>query len=420
MNSLIRRYITPKTMVLADQAIISGGSFITNVIIARKLGPADYGLYSIVVLAQLFILSLQQAGITGIYQVIFPKLSQSKRDEYTGTLFYTQCMLLVLLLLISAIAYVFLSPVLKSFSPIFIPAVSGILLFLLQDFLRKILLTQQKFVKTLWIDAINNLLQLLILVLWFSFSHLTLLSACWIICLTFIIPCILGIVWIKPGVFLWKDVKSCIADHFKKAKWLLCSALLQWGAGNYFILAAGWWLGPASLAALRLSQYIFGLLNVVLQAIENYALPIASAIDTSRGKLAVYAKSVSKKSFLLMLPLLIVIVLFPKYIIQVLGGKAYTDYYYLLYYLSAAYLFVIGTIPLKIFLRVKLLNRAYFTGYLFTVVFSILSANFLIKTWQLKGVLVGLILSQVILTIYWLVFLFNKKSNYEYYSPGVR
>jgi len=94
MNSLIRRYITPKTMVLVDQAIISGGSFITNVIIARKLGPADYGLYSIVVLAQLFILSLQQAGITGIYQVIFLNyLNQKEMDIQAHCFIHIVCFL---------------------------------------------------------------------------------------------------------------------------------------------------------------------------------------------------------------------------------------------------------------------------------------------------------------------------------------
>lgn len=119
-------------------------------------------------------------------------------------------------------------------------------------------------------------------------------------------------------------------------------------------------------------------------------------------------------------PLLLLVVIFAKSILGLLGGEAFISYYYIIYYLALTYVLVIATIPLRIVLRVRLLNRAFFNGYALTVLFSIASAYLLITWWHLKGVAFGLIFSQVVLITYWLIVLTNKKQHDAYYSPGIR
>jgi O-antigen/teichoic acid export membrane protein len=58
-------------LVFADQAIVSGSSFITNIIVARSLGVSNFGKFSVIILVQLFLLSLQQAMSSGVYQVMY-------------------------------------------------------------------------------------------------------------------------------------------------------------------------------------------------------------------------------------------------------------------------------------------------------------------------------------------------------------
>jgi O-antigen/teichoic acid export membrane protein len=49
--------------------------------------------------------------------------------------------------------------------------------------------------------------------------------------------------------------------------------MVQWFSSNFFTLVAGIYLGVNALGALRLVQSFFGVINVILQTVENYYLP---------------------------------------------------------------------------------------------------------------------------------------------------
>src|ERR1700679_702789 len=88
---------SPKTWVLADQAVVSGSSFVTNILIARALGITDYGKFSVLLLVQLFMLSIQQAVSTGVLQVMVHRFDHQERKSYLNGVFYGQCLFFLLL-----------------------------------------------------------------------------------------------------------------------------------------------------------------------------------------------------------------------------------------------------------------------------------------------------------------------------------
>lgn len=408
---MIKRLHThlPKILVLGDQAVVSASAFLTNIIVARALGITSYGQFSAIVLVQLFLLSLQQAGSSGIYQVMLARFDAATQQRYTNGLFYLQVGAYGLL---TGIAFLlrFLFPSLAGgYEQVFIAAVCGGILYLLQDFLRKVLLTQRKEARALGVDIITNLLQLSLLVYMAWNARLDLLMACWIICLTFLPSVLAGIIWINPGKFSLENIRFALTQHKKQSGWMLLSALLQWFAGNFFVVAAGWWLGAAALGALRLSQYIFGLLNVLLQAVENYALPAASRIECNGAALVGFIRRILFKSFLVMLPILALVAVFAKQLLLISGGQSYAGYEYVMYGLVANYVIIVSGLPIRIALRVKLLNQHYFIGYLIATCFSLLSARWLIGGWGLVGVLAGLFTTQVLVVGYWLIILNRKK-----------
>jgi O-antigen/teichoic acid export membrane protein len=399
---------SPKTWVLADQAVVSGSSFVTNILIARALGIADYGKFSVILLIQLFMLSIQQAISTGVLQVMVQRYDRKERHFYIKGVFYAQCLFFLLLSGICLCLF-FISPALTNGYPgLFAPALIGTILFLAQDFLRKTLLTVGQESRAFCIDALTNLIQLAVLAGLMITGHLSLAIVCWTIGLTFIPSVALGIAWVKPGQASFKAIRNAFHVHREQGGWMLLSALLQWFAGNLFVVAAGWWLGLAALGALRLAQYTFGMLNVVLQAIENYTLPKASRSHDTPAQFNRYLQQVLKKSLVLIGPLLLLVVLFAKPLLAFSGGPAYTRYAYVMYGLAATYLLILAGIPVRIALRTKLLNRSYFTGYALATLFSLLAGKWLILQWGLTGVLTGLFASQLILLVYWLLVLKTK------------
>jgi len=393
---------------LADQAVVSGSSFVTNIMIARALGVTGFGKFSVLILAQLFLLSIQQAISTGIAQVMIARFDKDERRQYIRGVFYAQGIFFSGLLFFSVLAAILFPALLKGYSGIWIPAVIGTLLFLEQDFLRKTLLTLGHAFKAFSIDALTNLIQLGLLAVFILYGRLTLVNACYIIGLTFLPSVALGIWWVRPGWFCAKAVRLAFHVHKGQARWMLMSALLQWFAGNLFVVAAGWWLGLAALGALRLAQYIFGLLNVVLQAIENYALPQASRIQGTVSDFNRYLLNLGKKSMMLIGPVLILLIIFAKPLLEFSGGREYAGYAYVMYGLAGAYVLIVVGIPVRIALRVQLLNSHYFAGYVLAALFSLLTARWLILRWDLAGVLLGLFTTQLIVLIYWFIILKRK------------
>jgi len=105
----------------------------------------------------------------------------------------------------------------------------------------------------------------------------------------------------------------------------------------------------------------------------------------------------------------VILSLFARQILQLSGGASYLDYSYVIHGLSLVYVLILTGLPIRIALRVRLLNQNYFIGYLLASGFSMLTARWLIGNWHLLGVLTGLFITQLIVIIYWSAILTRKK-----------
>ena len=406
MQYLQRFFHNNKYVALADQAIVSAGSFITTILLAKTLGLNDFGIYSALVLFQIFILSVNNALTTQLFQVIYPALIQKHRVSYCNGILFYQFIISIIILIIGITTYFIIPPIYNAYKSLLPIYVFCLLLFLLNDSIRKIFLTQSKFRIAFAFDIINYLLQVLLLFILKYFDHFNLLNALLIITITYIPGIFFAIIHLKAYKLKFTDLFRVSILHKSKTKWILGSSLLQWTSGYFFVVAAGWWLGAAALGALRLAQHIFGLLNILLQAIENYAIPKA-------------VQATSKKSFyhhlmfvflLVMIPMIIMLVLFSKKIMQIAGGIAYLDFAYVMYGLAIIYMVMTIAYPIRIAIRSEQLNKHYFIGYLITMLFSLTTFYSLITRFQLVGVLLGLFSTQMILFTYW--FFILKKNKY--------
>lgn len=399
-----------KRLVLADQLVVSGAGFAINLLVARGLGLTMFGIFSAIGLVQMFLLSISMAVGSQVYQVAYPGLDEEGKKQITHG------MLLQLLLgcafcwsCVFMLSHLFRSLTIKwlHFSPAtLLVATTAVLLFLVHDFLRRVFITQQKTGTALMLNSLSYGIQLVALfTLWFAGRMSP--HNVWAVIAASLVPSVL------TGIFLLGRIHTRFSGAMRfswsvqkgKTGWLLGASLLQWGSGYFFVIAAGWWIGPAALGALRLAQYIFGLLNVLLQAVENYALPRAamSGLDprSTWSNLLV-------KCFVLIVPLLIMLAAAGKQVLWLAGGSEYASYAYVIYGLCLVYVLVTIGYPVRIMVRALQLERAYFTAYVFSVLISVALAPLLLSRWQLYGVLTGLFLTQALTIGYWLFILQRK------------
>jgi len=399
-----------KYWVLSDQAAVSGGAFITNLALAKLLGIFAYGSFSAVWLAQMFFLSITMSFSSQIYQVVFPKLNdQEKMMLTTGMLaqqVFTGIMLILLVSLLNMgfpalfATHLGIQGNFAGFWPIL-----AIVLFLIQDFLRRTFCTRGEARIAFLIDMLDNGLQVILLLVTWVLHIVSLRNAWAIVAIAYIPGLIIGIYKLQLSPSIASSLKFTFSLQRNKTGWLLGSSLLQWGAGYFFVFAAGWWIGVTALGALRLAQYLFGCINLLLQAIENYTLPHASSKVQARD----YWLRLTTKCALIIAPLLILLTVLARPIISLAGGSDFAPFAYVIYGLTITYIIITLGYPVRIAIRSLQMNREYFTAYVLSVGVSLTTAPWLLQHWQLFGVFTGLLMAQLINTGYWLFALYRKK-----------
>ncbi len=394
-----------RNLVLADQMVYSGSGFVTTIVLARILGPADFGIYSTLVLISYLMLSILNAIIIQPLQVA--KSDISEHALYPAFTFWAQTLLV---LLICGLVWLLLGLQLGdlgAFNSLGKNQVVYYVGFLMNDYFRKLLLARSQVKSILIIDTFTAGLQIIFLIL-LGIGYLV-WPLKWIV-LTMGLSYIPGVLWgiplIRSLLHLFTSWGPFIKFHYNTGRWLLLTSVTQWWSGNLFFAVTGVFLGAQALGAFRLIQSILGVLNIVLQTFENYVLPKATRLyQKSKLEAYVYIKDTSKKAMLIFGVTLVVIYIFAHLIIRLAGGEEYLTYAPALRGMTILYAVICISSPFRISIRMLLLHRSYFMGYLFSLVFSLLSFNYLLQRWQITGAILGLISAQCIALVYWLYIL---------------
>ncbi|WP_029297343.1 lipopolysaccharide biosynthesis protein [Chryseobacterium hispalense] len=390
-------------LVFTDQLLFSGSNFLLAFLLARKLSIPDFGFFSSVLLVTYLLVAVCNALIVQPFQILAAKQPGKKS---LGFVFQAALMLISIFTL-----GIFFS----KFLPIsawmaFQHNVYAMIIFasayILQDFLRKIVLILDRIKLVLFIDSIF----ILVFPLLVMDENLTIGKSLVIIG---------SVNFLASGPGLWYLIRnsefsisnaSLLRYHWSEGKWLVSASILQWFSSNFFTLAAGLYLGISALGALRLVQSFFGVINVLLQTVENYYIPKAARLYYQGGEL------IRKKLFMTMVRWMMVLgiiiglfFVFSQPLIMLLGGEKYHQYGFVVRLVSVLYLLIIYSYPTRISIRVLEQNKAFFTGYCISFAFSVLSFHFLLQSGGLYGAVGGLAINQILMLVYWKILLNKKK-----------
>jgi len=392
----------PSSLVFTDQLIFSGSNFLLTFLLARKLSITDFGLFSSILLMTYLLVGIFNALIVQPFQISVAK-GFSKRS--LGFVFQASlAVIFIFSVLLFAVKYLPVS------ATIFFKANwSAIIVFvsayLFQDFLRKIMLAIDVIKLVVFIDSIF----LLAFPLMMYQQKLTLEKSLLLVGIINIISSIPGIFFcLRNAEFSLKN-KELFYYHLREGRWLFSASIVQWFSGNFFTLVAGIYLGINALGALRLVQSFFGVVNVILQTVENYYLP-------KTAQLYYQNKKEEKKTLLLNLSkgmmalgiLITAFFIFSEPLITVLGGSKYQQYGFVIKLVAVLYFVILYSYPTRISIRVLEQNKAFFIGYCISFFFSVLSFHFLLKYGELYGAVGGLMINQIVMVVYWKILL-NKK-----------
>lgn len=397
MNAIKKIVFSPSILVLFDQAVFSGTNFLLTLFLAQKLDIKDFGLFSSMILVAYLGITATNALIIQPFQVSIGKILQ-KKGYYIFLFFGQMSLLLVLIFLVKLIALIFSTSI--DYYALINPFLYFTIGLLIQDFFRKLLLGIGQIIYIISIDI--AFLVLVMAFFYFLKNEISLTNTLWIIGVSNLISSLPGLFFIVKNYQKPVSWKLFANNHIFQGKWLLSTAVLQWSSSNFFVLVSGVYLGIEALGALRLVQSFFGVINIALATVENYFLPkVALLYSENVAKAKKYLVEITLFGALFFGIFLSVFFVFSKEIIVLAGGEKYQNYAYVVKIISVLYFFIFLSYPIRIAVRVLVLNKIFFIGYLLSFAFSIVSFHFLLKYSGLYGAVLGLIINQIIMIVYW-------------------
>lgn len=372
------------------------------------LSAKDFGVFSSILLFIYLMISIANSFIIQPLQVTLAHVENEK--SYLSFAFFSQILTEIIVALgVSLILWLKLD-YLKDFNNFPSNIVILICGFLMHDFNRKLFLAKNMVFYALLIDAITSATQISLLGFVFFFHRIDLSDTIFILGFSYIPSLISTIIILKPSLKFLNQWNVFIRKHYQQGKWLFMTALLQWWSNNLFVVASGAYLGLEALGAFRFVQSLFGVLNILLQTFENYALPQAARLYKSSESLSKkYLKDISLKAALIFGVVLLVLFLFSTQIITFAGGQKYAEYGFIVKGVAVLYFLIFLGYPIRMAIRILVLNRSFFIGYMLSFFFSLFTFNYLLKFWGLWGVIFGIICNQLIILSYWQFELSKKK-----------
>jgi O-antigen/teichoic acid export membrane protein len=385
---------------LADQALVSGTNFITNVLLARALGIRDYGVFALAWMAVLFVNSLQWAFIVSPMMSVGPKQEPEERPFYYGAVL-VQEVVFALVCAVGVFAAVHLS---ATHFPqwdvhgLGTPLAFSTLAYLLQDFVRRYLFSTRQSKLALASDAISYLTQLPIIMLMARGTHFSSQAALWVIAGTSLAGFAAGCYWLEPVRLRLSSRREIFWRHWNISRWLAPSAFMQWSSGNLFVMAAPLYYGAAAAGVLRASQNIVGVAHIWFLGLDN-VVPAEAARRMHSGGLDAsfrYIKQVILRWGAITLLFVSVVAICPNVWLKLVYGAKYGGYGHILQLYAVMYFLVFFIGPLRAGLQAMEYTAPIFWSYLVMTIFSILCAGPFAKHLGLIGVMLGMIAINVI------------------------
>ncbi len=272
-------WLAPDCLAVADQALVSGATFLSTIVIARAAGVSAFGAFAIFTTSVGLWLSIQAAGVIGPLMTAGVRPSHDDYGEFVGAAF---CRALAS----AAIGAVCLAAVARFTADLrHVPLSCAIVAaaWLFQDFARRMCFVVSRHRLAIGSDAVSYGVQVVWLLALYRTGRLDLVRSIEVIGATSIAgAATTWPIW-RVGRWNWRDVRDRVARDLREGGFLIGTAAAQWVTTGGAMLAASAVWGPALAAGMKASQNLMGVCHLWFQGLENSVPSAASALRRSAG-----------------------------------------------------------------------------------------------------------------------------------------
>lgn len=278
--ALIKTLFGPKMLSLYDQSVVSGGNFLTMVIMARQLTVEDFGLFSLAMLSMLFLANFHRALFTQPMNIIGVSEEKQQLKARMLALLKAHLYAIPIAFAVLAVASFFLFPQMSLFFSVAI----YVACYFLQEMLRRYFYTLVRPGDALLNDSISYIGQVFLLMLLVSVWEVDAAIAFYVMAFTSLLAFLLGLVRLDlPHDVERRNVLLVMRQQWGISKWLILTVLAVWGSSQaYPFLVA--FLGPIVVASLSACRNLLSVLNMFTLSVGNYLPTRVAVLLQQEGK----------------------------------------------------------------------------------------------------------------------------------------
>ncbi|MGD0796093.1 MAG: hypothetical protein ABR910_00085 [Acidobacteriaceae bacterium] len=386
---------------IADQALVSGTNFLTNVLVARSLGIAEFGVFALAWMAMLFFYSMQMALISAPMMSLGPKTPPADRRIYWGGVIVQELLFALasaglIFIGLHIIAILTHQPGLDRLT---YPLCLATVVYLLQDFVRRYFFTTRQSRRAFLNDAVSCLPQLPLIFFFLRLHLIGISGVLWIFAVTSLVGVGLGAYWLEPVSVTFREIQATAARHWRISRWIAPSWLLSWMSTNFITILAPVYYGPAAAGALRASQNIVAVTHVWILGLDN-VMPAEAAHRLHQSGIAALSRYLGNMSLRwggLTAGFALVVGIMPQFWLRLLYGSQFAGYGAVLRMYCLLYLLVFIGGPVRAGLQALEYTAPFVWAQMGATGFALLIGVPLTKGLGLDGVMIGTIGTSVIL-----------------------
>jgi O-antigen/teichoic acid export membrane protein len=398
---------------IADQALISGTNFLTMVLVARALGPSDFGTFTLVYSALLFANILQVALVTQPHNVLGTGRRAGEYPDYTASCGVAQLLLVLAEAAIALFAGLVARQAHWPAAGLILALVPSIVAWQLQEFIRRVLYTEGRYAAAFANDLISYGGQTLVIgALWLldvlasrgsiTAGHrwLTGESALYALAVTSAAAVGVGI-WQIRGSLSRRITLAALRENWQFGKWLAGAEILTWCSSihMYLYLAAAL-LGTSATGDLKAAQVLFGPTRVLAYFLDT-VLPIKFAQTLSAGGEVAMHQKLRRVLARVAGPLAaycLLVALLARPLLRLSFGAQYAGAATVLALYSGYAMLTYVQMIIAAALKAKRQTHLIFLGSVWGVVVSLAASWGLIMVFGTNGVLVAMMITAVVVT----------------------
>lgn len=314
------------TWALVDQALVSAANFSLLILLGRTVTPSQFGSFVLAYTVLVFASRWQAALVTQPHNTLAANRYGIAYRQFTAGSALLQvgfsCAAAVFTLFGAAIAHVLqlqIAPFLLWMSP-------AILVWQLQEFVRRVLFTEARALDVLKNDLICYGGQMIALVALWRSGFLTINAAMAVLVITSLLGALYGARQLRLRLDIAggrRTIRTTVAEHWAFGRWLLYTYMLSWSSEALYPVLVGVMINTAATGGLRATETLFGPIQVLTGAMASLLVPRAASTYDNGGvdSLRHFLRSLFIATGPLVLLFCVIITLFSREALELLYGE---------------------------------------------------------------------------------------------------